>query len=166
MQAASGGYRFGEPEAVESLEEQSLRERLRSLEHELAQKGGRDGEDWGHRKSQLRASIDGAAAAVQDLREQRNSILRGDDPKIREEQQTREEIKRFKASERYATEAELDVRIEELETLMSDSQRGWRAARDADPAFFREVSVISQPSANVDAVIVCSDEELPALTPA
>jgi len=130
---AGASYRFGAPEAVETLEElqqsmeqvaeeeRAFRERLRSLEHALAQKCGKDGEDYGHRKSQLRSLVEDAAMAVDVLRDQRKAILCGDDPKVREEQQKRDDIKQFKASKDYATEEQLDERIRELETLMYET---------------------------------------------
>ncbi|CAE7422092.1 unnamed protein product [Symbiodinium natans] len=43
---------------------------------------------------------------------------------------------------------------------------GWRKARQSDPELFRRISVMSQPSANVDGVIyVWAQQELAALTP-
>ncbi|CAE6934894.1 unnamed protein product, partial [Symbiodinium sp. CCMP2592] len=41
--------------------------------------------------------------------------------------------------------------------------RGWRQARDKDPSLFRQISLMSQPSANVDGIIFA---ELAALAPA
>ncbi|CAE7778430.1 unnamed protein product [Symbiodinium sp. CCMP2592] len=45
--------------------------------------------------------------------------------------------------------------------------RGWRQARDKDPSLFRQISLMSQPSANVDGIIFAwAQEELAALAPA
>ncbi|CAE7388555.1 unnamed protein product, partial [Symbiodinium sp. CCMP2456] len=45
--------------------------------------------------------------------------------------------------------------------------RGWRQARDKDPGLFRHISVMSQPSANVDGIIFAwSQEALATLAPA
>ena len=45
--------------------------------------------------------------------------------------------------------------------------RGWRQARDQDPSLFRQISLMSQPSANVDGIIFSwAQEELASLAPA
>ncbi|CAE7446362.1 unnamed protein product [Symbiodinium sp. CCMP2592] len=45
--------------------------------------------------------------------------------------------------------------------------KGWRQARDKDPSLFRQISLMSQPSANVDGIIFAwAQEELAALAPA
>eukprot|EP00439_Symbiodinium_sp_Y106_P029249 s977_g3.t1 len=45
--------------------------------------------------------------------------------------------------------------------------RAWRQARDNDPSLFRQISLMSQPSANVDGIIFAwAQEELASLAPA
>ena len=123
-------YRFGTPEPSLDIleqqlqevseEEEQLREELRELEHELAQACGADGEDYGHRKSRFKHRVDEAAANVRQLRHQRAQILEGTDPVVQEEQEKRDEIRKFKTSSGYSREEDIDQRIDELEQQMYD----------------------------------------------
>lgn len=124
------GYRFGSPEpSLEVLqqrlqevteEEERLRTQLKDLEHQLAETCGADGEDYSHRKQRFKNHVDEVASTVRQLRQQRAQILEGTDPELQEEQRKRQEIRRFKTSSGYSTEAEIDERIHFLEQQMYD----------------------------------------------
>eukprot|EP00913_Durusdinium_trenchii_P025167 g23626.t1 len=124
------GYRFGSPEpSLEVLQqrlqesevqEERLRTQLKDLEHQLAETCGADGEDYSHRKQRFKNHVDEVASTVRQLRQQRAQILEGTDPELQEEQRKRQEIRRFKTSSGYSTEAEIDERIHFLEQQMYD----------------------------------------------
>eukprot|EP00931_Biecheleriopsis_adriatica_P071030 TRINITY_DN4488_c0_g1_i1.p1 TRINITY_DN4488_c0_g1~~TRINITY_DN4488_c0_g1_i1.p1 ORF type:complete len:849 (+),score=260.74 TRINITY_DN4488_c0_g1_i1:27-2573(+) len=123
-------YRFGEPEAAETVEELQqalakageeeleIRETLRALEHELAMIGGTDSEDYAHRKARLKSRAEGAAKEVTSLRRQREAIMRGDDNEVRLEHQKRQELMQFGTASGFTTEEQIQDRIIELERQM------------------------------------------------
>ena len=72
---------------------------------------------------------------------------------------------RFLKDERFEFAGKLVCR--EKGSSAGNLLRGWRLARQKNPALFREISVMSQPSANVDGIIFAwSQEALAALAPA